>query len=180
MSINAWNPVCIQYLLLCPASFQAVKNNLCLKGMHKIWIHYRTGLLDHGPTTDGLITGVCLWSHHDRRHLIMCILMSAFMTDNVIYVITNRHWQKGHLIMDLQWMDFRLQNIFWSGSSAAEFEILYCHLIMRILMSTFRCMDNIDYVIMYRHLQKDNFHLFSLIWLMILPMMPVWSDVSWI
>ena len=27
------------------ASFQVVKNNPCLKGMHKIWIHYRTGLL---------------------------------------------------------------------------------------------------------------------------------------
>ena len=47
MSINAWNPVCIHYLLLCPASFQAVKNNLCLKGMHKILIHYRSGLLSN-------------------------------------------------------------------------------------------------------------------------------------
>ena len=28
----------------------------------------------HGPTTYGLITGTCLWSHHDRRHLIMCII----------------------------------------------------------------------------------------------------------
>ena len=140
-----------------------------------VW-NFEHGGSNHGPTTDGLITGVCLWSHHDRRHLIMCILMSAFMTDNVNYVITNRHWQKGHLIMDLQWMDFRLQNIFWSGSSAAEFEILYCHLIMRILMSTFRCIDNIDYVIMYRHLQKDNFHLFSLIWLMWLLKIRLWIN----
>ena len=32
MSLNAWNPVCIHY-------------NLCLKGMHKFLIHYRSGLL---------------------------------------------------------------------------------------------------------------------------------------
>ena len=31
-----------------PASFQVVKNNLCLKGMHKILIHYRSGLLPVG------------------------------------------------------------------------------------------------------------------------------------
>ena len=52
MSLNAWNPVCIHYLLLCPASlrqaFRLSKNNLCLKGtcMHKIWIHYRSSLLN--------------------------------------------------------------------------------------------------------------------------------------
>ena len=45
MSLNAWNPVCIHYLLLCPASIQVAYNNHCLKGMHKIWIHYRSGLL---------------------------------------------------------------------------------------------------------------------------------------
>ena len=78
--------------------------------------------------------------------------------------------------MDLQGMDFRLQNIFWSGSSATEIEILYSHLIMRILMSTFRCIDNIDYVIMYRHLQKDNFHLFSLICLMWLLKIRLWIN----
>ena len=31
-----------------PASFQVVKNNLCLKGMHKTLIHYRSGLLQMG------------------------------------------------------------------------------------------------------------------------------------
>ena len=52
-----------------------------------------------GPTTNGVITGACLWSHYDRRHLIMCILMSTFMChDNVNYVITNRHRQKDHLL----------------------------------------------------------------------------------
>ena len=31
------------------ASFQVVKNNLRLKGMHTIWIHFRTGLLENTP-----------------------------------------------------------------------------------------------------------------------------------
>ena len=70
-------------------------------------------------------------------------------------------WKGVRYTMDLQGLDFRLQNMFWSGSSAVEFEILYSHLIMRILKCTFTYTDNIDYVIMYRHL-----HLFSLIWLM--------------
>ena len=79
--------------------------------------HIRT-LSKHGPTTNGLITGVCLWSHHDRRHLIMCILMSAFMCpDNVNYVITNRHWQKGHLIH-------------------FEFISLKCHFRIRVLIES--------------------------------------------
>ena len=70
------------------------------------------------PTTNGLITGVCLWSHHDRRHLKMCILMSAFMChDNVNYVITNRHWQKGHLIH-------------------FEFISLKCHFRIRVLIES--------------------------------------------
>ena len=78
----------------------------------------------------------------------VCIMMYMYI---IITLSLNKVMMKQHL---------------GSGSSAAEFEILYCHLIMRILMSTFRCIDNIDYVIMYRHFQKDNFHLFSLIWLM--------------
>ena len=42
-------------------------------------IHWQPGSSDHGPNTNGLITGAFLWSHHDRRHLIMCIFMSTFM-----------------------------------------------------------------------------------------------------
>ena len=46
--------------------------------------------LNHGPTTNGLITGNCLWSHHDRRHLIMCILMSTFMCHDTRIVTDKR------------------------------------------------------------------------------------------
>ena len=68
------------------------------------------------PTTNGLTTGACLWSYHDRRHLIMCILMSTFMRrDNVDYVITNRHRQKDHLLH-------------------FEFISLKCHFTIRILI----------------------------------------------
>ena len=42
-------------------------------------IHWQPGSSDHGPNTNGLITGAFLWSHHDRHHLIMCIFMSTFM-----------------------------------------------------------------------------------------------------
>ena len=72
----------------------SVNKRLFLTTTKLVW-----GSSDHGPNTNGLLTGACLWSHHDRRHLIMCILMSIFMSyDNVDYVITNRHWQKDHLL----------------------------------------------------------------------------------
>ena len=65
---------------------------------------------NHGPTTNGLITGVCLWSHHDRRHLIMCILMSTFTShDNVDYVITN--------VTDKRAIQFTSNSFRWSAIS---------------------------------------------------------------
>ena len=81
------------------------------------------------PTINGLITGVCLWSHHDRRQLKICILMSTFMRhDNVDYVITNRHWQKDHLL-HLEFISlkchFRIRNLIESQlMRSSELEVM--------------------------------------------------------
>ena len=87
---------CINHNSQTLTAMSSITNSLpsSTEGLLNFTVFYTNlSLLNHGPTTNGLITGAFLWSHHDRRHLIMCILISTFMChDNVDYAITNRHW----------------------------------------------------------------------------------------
>ena len=119
---NCWCLLPLQFFVCIPLITTGMYDGTCSKSVGITRLHsdrYNASCFSitwtMDPTINGLITWACLWSHHDRRHLKMCILMSTFMRhDNVDYVITNRHWQKDHLLhfefISLKW-HFRIHNL---------------------------------------------------------------------